>query len=105
MIQVENVYEEILHQTLLEEALKGENILEVIGIPLQPVAHELFLQTSQSLHLAVPVPLSPTLMVTSLQCFFIWLIADLLRALKSDLWGSFTKSVELKSDGLAQAFF
>lgn len=45
MIQVENVYEEILHQTLLEEALKGENILEVTGITLQPVAHEVFLQS------------------------------------------------------------
>lgn len=41
VIQVENVYEEILYQTLLEEALKGENIFEVTGITLQPVPSEL----------------------------------------------------------------
>lgn len=40
-----------------------------------------------------------------LQCFFIYLTEDVLQALKLELWGSFTKPVELKSDGLAQAFF
>lgn len=46
VIQVENVYEEILYQTLLEETLKGENILEVTVITFRPLAHELLLQSS-----------------------------------------------------------
>ena len=45
VIQVENVYEEILHQTLLEETLKGENILEVTVITFRPLARELLLQS------------------------------------------------------------
>lgn len=43
VIQVENVYEEILYQTLLEEALKGEDILEVTVITSRLLACELFL--------------------------------------------------------------
>lgn len=45
VIQVENVYEEILYQTLLEETLKGENILEVTVTTFQLLAHELLLQS------------------------------------------------------------
>lgn len=45
VIQVENVYEEILYQTLLEETLKGENIFEVTVITFWPLASELFLQS------------------------------------------------------------
>jgi len=44
VIQVENVYEEILYQMLLEEALKGENILEVTVINFWLLASELLLQ-------------------------------------------------------------
>lgn len=38
VIQVENVYEEILYQTLLEETLKGEDTLEVTVIAFWPLA-------------------------------------------------------------------
>lgn len=62
-------------------------------------------RASQSPHLAVPAPLSPTLVVMFLRCFFIYLTEDVLQALKLEIWGSFTKPVELNSDGLARAFF
>lgn len=45
VIQVENVYEEILYQTLLEETLKGENIIEVTVITFWLLAGELLLQS------------------------------------------------------------
>lgn len=41
VIQVENVYEEILYQTLLEEALKGEDVLKVIVITFWLLTPEL----------------------------------------------------------------
>lgn len=45
VIQVENVYEEILYQTLLEETLKGENIPEEAVRTFQLLARELLLQS------------------------------------------------------------